>query len=186
MVRRYRNPGSPPPVPRRRPRYSPNKDDGPSPWTVGLFAGQHISVAPHLGGWDFAEELRSQEPGYDAGGPGEDAVPNDGDDQDSLRAKKPTGRPAARSSRNVDSPQSESRKIYLEGENDVLQRIRDVSKRCREPKRYHLGVLVFAKEADGRLRVVVDHMVPSTGGLPSPPAAPRGLKRPKRPRPRNE
>ncbi|MGB7976882.1 MAG: hypothetical protein WCF81_21600 [Roseiarcus sp.] len=61
-----------------------------------------------------------------------------------------------------------------------------MSERCREPKRYYLGVLVFPKEAGGRLRLVVDHMVPSTGGSPSPPAAPRGLKRLKRPRPRNE
>ena len=33
--------------------------------------------------------------------------------------------------------------------------------RCREPKRYYLGVLVFPQEADGRVRLFVDQMVPT-------------------------
>ena len=185
MVRRYRPPGSPPPVPRRRPRYT-GRPDGP--WNIGLFAGYDAGFAPQEGdGWDPAWELTSHGPNDDASGAGEDTVPDDGDDQANQGAvRSPTGRLAARSSRNGDRLRSESRKIYLEGDNDVLQRIRDVSKRCREPKRYYLGVLVFPQEADGRVRLFVDQMVPSTGGPPSPPAAPSGLNRPKRPRPRNE
>jgi hypothetical protein len=69
-----------------------------------------------------------------------------------------------------------------------LRRIRDVGNRCREPKRYYLGVLVFPKKADGWVRVVADQMTPSTGTPrerpPSPPVAHRGLKPPKRLRPR--
>ena len=84
------------------------------------------------------------------------------------------------------------RKIYLDDDNDVLRRIRDVGDRCREPKRFYLGVLVFPKRADGWVRMVADHMAPSTnvssGTLrqrpPSPPVAQRGLKPPKRLRPR--
>ena len=90
----------------------------------------------------------------------------------------PTGRLADRWSRNGDRPRSASRKIYLDGDNDVLRRIRDVGARCREPERYYLGVLVFPKEADGRVRLFADQMVPTTRGPPSP-AARRGLKRPR-------
>jgi hypothetical protein len=64
--------------------------------------------------------------------------------------------------------------------------------RCREPKRFYLGVLVFPKEADGRVRVVADQMVPTTNASPgtlrqrppSPPVAQRGLKLRNRLRPR--
>ena len=165
----------------------PESDRPDGPWNIGLFAGYDAGLAPPVDdALELAMQLAIHGPNDDARGAGEDAIPNDGDDQASLGARKPTVRPAARSSRNGDRPQSESRKIYLEGDNDVLQRIRDVGARCREPKRYYLGVLVFPKEANGRLRLVVDQMVPSTGGPPSPPAAPSGLNRPKRPRPRNE
>ena len=82
------------------------------------------------------------------------------------------------------------RKIDLDDENDVLRRIRDVGDRCREPKRFCLGVLVFPKVADGWVRVVADQLVPTTSTgtprqrPPSPPAAQRGLKPRKRLRPR--
>ena len=56
------------------------------------------------------------------------------------------------------------RKIDLDDENDVLRRIRDAGDRCREPKRFYLGVLVFPKGAGGRVRFVADHMAPSTSG----------------------
>ena len=52
MVRRYRPPGSPPPVPRRRPRYT-GRPDGP--WNIGLFAGYDAGLAPPM---DDALELR--------------------------------------------------------------------------------------------------------------------------------
>jgi hypothetical protein len=73
--------------------------------------------------------------------------------------------------------------IVLAVENDVLRRLRDVGRRRRERERYYPGVLVLPEEADGRLRVVVDHMVPTTSGSRSPPAAPLRLKLPL---PRNE
>jgi hypothetical protein len=86
------------------------------------------------------------------------------------------------------------RKIDLGDENDVLRRIRDVGARCRDPKRFYVGVLVFPKGADGWVRVVADQMAPTTttngsSGTPrqrppSPPVAPRGLELPKRLRPR--
>ena len=100
MVRRYRPPGSPPPVPRRRPRYT-GRPDGP--WNIGLFAGYDAGFAPQEGdGWDPAWELTSHGPNDDASGAGEDTVPDDGDDQANQGAvRKPTGRPAARSSRSV-------------------------------------------------------------------------------------
>ena len=56
MVRRYRPPGSPPPVPRRRPRYT-GRPDGP--WNIGLFAGYDAGFAPQEGdGWDPAWNWR--------------------------------------------------------------------------------------------------------------------------------
>ena len=177
--------GSLPPVPRRRPRYT-DRTDGPR--NVGLFAGHHISFAPQEGdGWDFAEELTSHEPG--GSGAGEDAGPDDGKDQAREgAARKRTGRLAARSSRYVDRLRSESREIGFDGENDVLRRLRDVSDPRREPERYYLGVLVFPKEADGRLRLFVDHKVPTTSGPRATPAVQRGVKPPKpsRPRTRNK
>ena len=53
--------------------------------------------------------------------------------------------------------------------------------RCREPERYYLGVLVFPKDADGWVRVVADHMVPTTEVSPGtlrrgPPSTPGGRK----------
>ena len=184
MVRRCKYPGSPPPVP-RRPRYRPNRADGPL--DVGLFAGYDAGLAPPMDdALELAMQLASHEPSDDASGAGEDAVPDERDDQAREGAtRSSTGRLAARSSRNGDRPRSASRKIYLDGEHDVLRRLRDVVARCREPERYYLGVLVFPKEADGRLRLFADQMVPTTSGPPATPAARRGLKPPKRPRPRN-
>jgi hypothetical protein len=136
-------------------------------------------------GWDFADDPRSQESGDDASGAGTDAAPADGDEQASEgTARNSSGRPVARSSRNADRPWSESRKIYLDGENDVLRRLSDVSERCRGPERYYLGVLVFPKDADGRTRLVADQMVPTTSGSAATPAVRNGLKPPERPRPR--
>ena len=125
---------------------------------------------------------RVDKPGDDASGAGEDAVPNDGDDQAGAGAvRSSTGRWALRSSRNGDCLRSGSRKIVLDDENDVLRRLRDVAARCREPERYYLGVLVFPKEADGWVRVVADHMVPTTNVSPGtlrqrPPSSPGGRK----------
>ena len=178
MVRRYKYRRSPPPVPRRRPRYRPNRAYGP--WNVGLFAGYDAGFALQEDDlFDLAAQLASHGPSDDASGAGEDAGLDDGDDQVSRGAAgSPTGRLADRWSRNGDRPRSASRKIYLDGDNDVLRRIRDVGARCREPERYYLGVLVFPKEADGRVRLFADQMVPTTRGPPSP-AARRGLKRPR-------
>jgi hypothetical protein len=91
---------------------------------------------------------------------------------------------ALRSSRSGDRLRSSDRKIDFDPENDVLQRIRDVAARIREPKRYYLGVLVFPKEEGEPVRVVADSMVPTTEvstrppreGPPSPLFAQRGLK----------
>ena len=93
----------------------------------------------------------------------------------------PAGRWALRSSRNGDRLRSESRKIDLDDEDDVLRRLRDVAARCREPERYYLGVLVFPKDADGWVRVVAEHMVPTTEVSPKtlrqrPPSSPGGRK----------
>jgi hypothetical protein len=119
-----------------------------------------------------------------------DVGDSDDDETGNRLSGSPTGRLALRSSRKVDRLRSESRKIDLDEENDVLRRIRDAGDRCRKPKRYLLGVLVFPKGADGWVRVVADHMVPTTSTgtprerPPSPPVAQRGLKPPKRLRPR--
>ena len=118
----------------------------------------------------------------DASGAGEDAVPNDGDHQAGAGAvSSRTGRWALRSSRNGDRLRSESRKIDLDDENDVLRRLRDVAARCRQPERFYLGVLVFPKKADGWVRVVADQMVPTTEVSPGtlrqrPPSSPGGRK----------
>jgi hypothetical protein len=182
----------------RRPKRKPA-----GPIRGGLFAG----CATHSDGF-VIEDDDADDPiivwggtrhdsGNDASGAGEDAVPNDGDDQASEGAvRSPTGRLALRSSRKVDRLRSKSRKIELDDENDVLRRIRDVGDRCREPKRFYLGVLVFPKKADGRVRVVADHMAPSTNVSPktprqrppSPPVTQRGVKLRERLRPpaRNE
>ena len=53
--------------------------------------------------------------------------------------------------------------------------------RCREPERFYLGVLVFPKGADGWVRVVAEHMVPTTEVSPKTlrqrlPSSPGGRK----------
>jgi hypothetical protein len=189
MVARHKSRGSRPKLIRRRPKRRPDVL-----WNVGLFAGYKGDCALELDdGFDLAEQLASHEPGDEARGAGEDAVPNDRDDQASEGpARSPTGRLALRSSRNGEHLRSERRKIDLDDENHVFRRIRDVGARCREPKHYHLGVLLFPKDADGWVRVVADSMAPSTQVSPetppprppSPPAIQRGLKR--RPPARNE
>ena len=74
--------------------------------------------------FDLAEQLASHKPDDDASGAGEDAIPNDGDDQAREGAvRSPTGRLALRSSRNGDRLRSGSREIDLDDENDVLRRI---------------------------------------------------------------
>ena len=148
---------------------------------IGLFAGyKDGSVLEQDDAFDLAEQLASHKRDDDASGAGEDAVPHDGDDRVGAGAvRSPTGRWALRSSRNGDRLRSESRKIDLDDENDVLRRLRDVGDRCREPERYHLGVLVFPQGADGWVRVVADHMVPTTStGTPRqrPPSPPGGRK----------
>lgn len=92
---------------------------------VGLFAGYTDgSALDRDDAFDLAEQLASHKPGDDASGAGEDAIPNDGNDQASEgAARSPTGRLALRSSRNVDRLRSGGRKIDLDDENDVLRRI---------------------------------------------------------------
>ena len=158
MVGRHKSSGSRPKLirrPKRRPAVLRN---------VGLFAGyKDGSALDQDDAFDLAEQLASHKRDDDASGAGEDAVPNDGDDQAGAGAvRSPTGRWALRSSRNGDRLRSESRKIDLDDENDVLRRLRDVAARCREPERFYLGVLVFPKDADGWVRVVANHMVPTT------------------------
>jgi hypothetical protein len=171
---RYR--GLRPPDMRRRPK---RKSDRPCMrWEDSLFAGSPIRFG-------LTEELESFE-SCDSS-PGEDADSNDGDDEADQGAASPL---APQSSPKVDRLRSESGKIVLDGENDVLRRLRDVSERCREPERYYLGVLVFPKKADGRVRVFADQMVPTTNGPPETPAnphpaAPPRLKPPRRLRPRS-
>jgi hypothetical protein len=190
MVGRHKPSSSRPKLirrPKRRPAVLPN---------VGLFAGYKDDlVLDQDDAFDRAEQFASHKPGDDANGAGEDAIPHDGDAPASAGAvRSPTGRWALRSSRNGDCLRSGSRKIVLDDENDVVRRIRDVGARCREPKRFLLGLLVFPKGADGWVRVVADQMAPTTttngsSGTPrqrppSPPAAQRGLKPGKRLRPR--
>jgi hypothetical protein len=195
MLKRHKSSGSRPKLTRRPKR----KPAGPM-IGGGLFAGYEIHSDGFVIEDDDADDpiivVRGgtrHDSGSDASGAGEDAVPNDGDDQASAGdVRSPTGRLALRSSRKVDRLRSEGRKIDLDEENDVLRRIRDVGNRCREPMRFYLGVLVFPKEADGWVRVVADHMAPSTNVStgtprqkpPSPPVAQRGLKPWKRLRPR--
>jgi hypothetical protein len=158
MVERHKSSGSRPkliPRPKRSPAVLRN---------VGLFAGyKDGSALEQDDAFDLAEQLASHKRDDDASGAGEDAVPHDGDDQAGAGAvRSPAGRWALRSSRNGDRLRSESRKIDLDDENDVLRRLRDVAAQCREPERYYLGVLVFPKDADGWVRVVANHMVPTT------------------------
>jgi hypothetical protein len=166
MVGRHKSSGSrnkPMRRPKRRPDVLPN---------VGLFAGYKGDFALELDdACDIAEQTASHELGDDASGAGEDAVPNDGNDQARAGTVRggPTGRSTQRSSRSGDRLRSGGRKIDLDDENDVLRRIRDVAARCREPKRFYIGVLVFPKDADGWVRVVADCMVPSTNGSPETP-----------------
>jgi hypothetical protein len=177
MVGRHKSSGSRPkliPRPKRSPAVLRN---------VGLFAGyKDGSALEQDDAFDLAEQLASHKRDDDASGAGEDAVPNDGDEQAGAGAvRSPAGRWALRSSRNGDRLRSESRKIDLDDENDVLRRLRDVGARCREPERYYLGVLVFPKDADGWVRVVADHMVPTTEVSPKtlrqrPPSSPGGRK----------
>jgi hypothetical protein len=188
MVRRHKSSGSRPKL-IGRPKYGSYVLRN-----VGTFVGyKDDSVLDQDDAFDLAEQLESHKPGDDATGAGEDAIPHDRDDQASEGAvRSPTGRLALRPSRKVDRLRSEGRKIDLDDENDVLRRIRDAGDRCREPKRFYLGVLVFPKDADGWVRVVADHMAPSTDGSPgtprqrppSPPVAQCGLKLRKRLRPR--
>jgi hypothetical protein len=145
MAGRHKSSGSrnePMRRPKRRPDVLPN---------VGLFAGYKGDFALKLDdACDLAEQTASHELGDDASGAGEDAVPNDRDDQASEGpVRSPTGRLALRSSRNGEHLRSERRKIDLDDENDVLRRIRDVGARCREPKHYHLGVLLFGRRRLG-------------------------------------
>jgi hypothetical protein len=177
MVGRHKSSGSRPKL-IRRPKRSPAVLRN-----VGLFAGyKDGSALEQDDAFDLAEQLASHKPGDDASGAGEDAVPNDGDDQAGAGAvRSPTGRWPLRSSRNGDRLRSESRKIDLDDEDDVLRRLRDVAARCREPERFYLGVLVFPKDADGWVRVVADHMVPTTEVSPGtlrqrPPSSPGGRK----------
>jgi hypothetical protein len=84
---------------------------------------------------EFTEHPTTQEPG-------DDVVRNDGDEEAGVGGvKSPAGRLVLQSSPKVDRLRSESGKIVLEGEEDVLRRLRDVSERCREPERYYLSVL---------------------------------------------
>ena len=177
MVGRHKSSGSRPKLigrPKRSPAVLRN---------VGLFAGyKDGSALEQDDAFDLAEQLASHKHDDNASGAGEDAVPKDGDDQVGAGAvRSPTGRWALRSSRNGDRLRSESRKIDLDDENDVLRRLRDVAARCREPERYYLGVLVFPKGADGWVRVVAEHMVPTTEVSPKTlrqrlPSSPGGRK----------
>jgi hypothetical protein len=190
MVGRHKPSGSRPKLirrPKRRPDVLPN---------VGLFAGYNDGFALEQDdAFDLAEQFASHDPGDDASGAGEDAVPNDGDDQAGEGAvRSPTGRWALRSSGNGDrlrpgSPEIDAdRHLLISIKNDILSRIRDVGARLQEPERYYLAVLVFPEDAAGRVRVVADDMVPTTDvstGAPrqrpsSPPVAQRGLKLRKR------
>jgi hypothetical protein len=177
MVGRHKSSGSRPKLIRRPKRSPAVLRNG------GLFAGYNEgSVLEQDDAFDLAEQLASHKPGDDASGAGEDAVPNDGDDQAGAGAVRSlTGRWALRSSRNGDRLRSESRKIDLDDEHDVLRRLRDVGDSCREPERYYLGVLVFPQDADGWVRVVAAHMVPTTEVSPGrlrqrPPSSPGGRK----------
>ncbi len=168
---------------RKRARLARRKQPQFVPPNVGLFAGYNDGFALEQDdAFDLAEQFARHDPGDDASGAGEDAVPNDGDDQASEGAvRSPTGRLALRSSRKVDRLRSGGRKIDLGDENDVLRRIRDVGARCREPERFLLGVLVFPKDADGWVRVAADQMIPTTNGSPGmprqrPPSSPGGRK----------
>ena len=80
---------------------------------VGLFAGYtDDSVLDQDDAFDLAEQLASHKPRDDASGAGEDAIPNDGNDQASEGAvRSPTGRWAMRSSRNGDRLRSGGREI---------------------------------------------------------------------------
>jgi hypothetical protein len=182
MIGRHKSSGSRPKL-IRRPKRKPA-----GPIRGGLFAGCAIHSDGFVIEDDDADDPiivwggTRHDSGNDASGAGEDAIANDGDDQAGAGAvRSPAGRWALRSSRNGDRLRSESRKIYLDDENDVLRRLRDVAARCRQPERFYLGVLVFPKKADGWVRVVADQMVPTTEVSPGtlrqrPPSSPGGGK----------
>ena len=160
MVGRHKSSGS-------RPKLIPRPKHGATVLrNVGLFAGYNeSSVLEQDDAFDLAEQLASHKRDDDASGAGEDAIPNDGDDQAREGAVRSSHRPLGAAVVAQRRPPSSpgGRKIYLDDENDVLRRIRDVAARCREPKRFYLGVLVFPKEADGWVRVVAGHMAPALG-----------------------
>jgi hypothetical protein len=173
----------------RRPKRRPDV-----PGNVGLFAGYHVSFAQEPDdAFDLAEHLASHEPGDDASGAGEDAVPNDGADRASEGGvRSSTEGLALRPPRNGEHLRSSDRKIDFDFENDVLPRICEVASRIREPKRYYLGVRVFPKEGE-LVRVVADSMAPTTHvstrppreGPPSPRFDQHGLKPRRRLRPQS-
>lgn len=98
MVGRHKSSGS-------RPKLIPRPKHGATVLrNVGLFAGYNeSSVLEQDDAFDLAEQLASHKRDDDASGAGEDAIPNDGDDQAREGAvRSPTGRLALRSSRNGD------------------------------------------------------------------------------------
>ena len=126
MLKRHKSSRSRPKL-IRRPKRKPA-----GPIRGGLFAGCEYTVTASSSKttcgrpWRARRSRRKRDD--DASGAGEDAVPNDGDDQVGAGAvRSPTGRWALRSSRNVDRLRPEGRKIYLDDENDACGTTRTMS-----------------------------------------------------------
>jgi hypothetical protein len=121
----------------------------------------------------FRGSSRAAEPdetrhGDDADSEDEEARAGDDNEDGDSAGRTISGRPALRSSGAGDRAFSRAHKIDLDhalvvdSENDLLDKIRDVGARCREPRRFYLAVTVYPEDADGWVRVVGDQIARSS------------------------